>query len=67
MVDANGVRRQVLRFLRPRGGEGAFQALASEWACGLGMFARATPCCAGAEPAACGIPELEYGNPLDLR
>eukprot|EP00965_Chrysotila_dentata_P215977 6189096-Pleurochrysis_carterae.AAC.2 len=23
---------------------------------------RATPCCAGGQPAACGIAELEYGN-----
>eukprot|EP00965_Chrysotila_dentata_P175604 5796934-Pleurochrysis_carterae.AAC.5 len=29
--------------------------------------ARAALCCAGAEPAACGIAGLEYGNPLDLR
>eukprot|EP00965_Chrysotila_dentata_P128303 4241747-Pleurochrysis_carterae.AAC.1 len=28
--------------------------------------APATLCCAGAEPAACRIAELEYGNPLDL-
>eukprot|EP00965_Chrysotila_dentata_P120318 3978345-Pleurochrysis_carterae.AAC.1 len=68
MVGANGMPRKVLRFMRPRGGEGGFQTLAwSECACGLGMFARATLCCAGAQPALCGIAELKYGNPLDLR
>eukprot|EP00965_Chrysotila_dentata_P219587 6191230-Pleurochrysis_carterae.AAC.2 len=61
------MRRKVLRFLRPRGGEGGVQTLASEYECGPGMFARATPCCAGAQPAACGLAELEYGHPLDLR
>eukprot|EP00965_Chrysotila_dentata_P131651 4353007-Pleurochrysis_carterae.AAC.1 len=29
--------------------------------------ALAALCCAGAEPAACGISELEYSNPLDRR
>eukprot|EP00965_Chrysotila_dentata_P257556 6212925-Pleurochrysis_carterae.AAC.1 len=29
--------------------------------------AHAALCCAGAEPAACGIAEFEYGNSLDLR
>eukprot|EP00965_Chrysotila_dentata_P034869 1160899-Pleurochrysis_carterae.AAC.2 len=60
MVDANGMCRKVLRFLRPRGGEGGFQTLGSECACGAGMFALATPCCAGAQPAACEIADFEY-------
>eukprot|EP00965_Chrysotila_dentata_P188241 6172613-Pleurochrysis_carterae.AAC.1 len=29
--------------------------------------ASAALCCAGTELAACGIAELEYDNPLDLR
>eukprot|EP00965_Chrysotila_dentata_P205854 6183201-Pleurochrysis_carterae.AAC.2 len=29
--------------------------------------ARAALCCVGAEPAACGIAKLEFGNPSDLR
>eukprot|EP00965_Chrysotila_dentata_P064275 2129572-Pleurochrysis_carterae.AAC.1 len=29
--------------------------------------ARAALCCASAEPAACGIDKLEYGNPLDRK
>eukprot|EP00965_Chrysotila_dentata_P159775 5278751-Pleurochrysis_carterae.AAC.1 len=64
MVDANGMRQKVLTCVRPRGGEGGVQALAPEYACVPGMFAPATPCCAGAQPAACGNAELEYGNPL---
>eukprot|EP00965_Chrysotila_dentata_P202128 6180956-Pleurochrysis_carterae.AAC.1 len=28
--------------------------------------ARAALCCAGAQPAACGIAELEDGNPINL-
>eukprot|EP00965_Chrysotila_dentata_P028293 941112-Pleurochrysis_carterae.AAC.2 len=66
VVGANGMRRKVLRCVRPLGGEGVVQTLASEYACVLGMFARATLCCAGAQPAACGIAVLEYGNSLDL-
>eukprot|EP00965_Chrysotila_dentata_P027986 930565-Pleurochrysis_carterae.AAC.1 len=59
MVDAsNGMRRKVLRFVRPRGEAGGVQTLASECACGPGMFARATLRCAGAQPAACGIAKL---------
>eukprot|EP00965_Chrysotila_dentata_P000178 5775-Pleurochrysis_carterae.AAC.2 len=59
MVDANGMRRKVRRCVRPRGGK--------DCACVPGKLARATPCCLGAQPAGCGIAEIEYGNPLDLR
>eukprot|EP00965_Chrysotila_dentata_P022991 761999-Pleurochrysis_carterae.AAC.1 len=44
----------------------AFKLMASEYACVPGMFACATPYCAGAQPVACGIVELEYGNHPDL-
>eukprot|EP00965_Chrysotila_dentata_P149773 4945739-Pleurochrysis_carterae.AAC.1 len=66
VVDANGMPRKALRCVRPRGGEGGVQALASEYACVPEMCVRATWCCAGAQPSACGIAELEYGNALDL-
>eukprot|EP00965_Chrysotila_dentata_P134962 4463753-Pleurochrysis_carterae.AAC.2 len=66
MVDANGMGRKVLRSVQTRGGEGGVQTLASEYACGPGMLARATLCCAGAQPAACRVAELENGTPLDL-
>eukprot|EP00965_Chrysotila_dentata_P160730 5307656-Pleurochrysis_carterae.AAC.4 len=50
-----------------RGGEGNAQILASGRASMPAKFARVALCCAGAKPGACGIAELEYGNPLDLR
>eukprot|EP00965_Chrysotila_dentata_P037812 1257353-Pleurochrysis_carterae.AAC.1 len=48
-------------------GERYFKFRASGRSSMPAKFARAALCCAGAEPAACGIAELEYGNPLDLR
>eukprot|EP00965_Chrysotila_dentata_P114189 3774628-Pleurochrysis_carterae.AAC.1 len=43
MVDANGMRRKVLKFLRPRGGEGGFKLWRQSVHAGLGCL-RARRC-----------------------
>eukprot|EP00965_Chrysotila_dentata_P114435 3782408-Pleurochrysis_carterae.AAC.1 len=59
--------RRTRRTVWPRGG-GGVQILASgRSSMSAAKSARAALCCVGAEPAACGVAELEYGNPLDRR
>eukprot|EP00965_Chrysotila_dentata_P035397 1177588-Pleurochrysis_carterae.AAC.2 len=62
-----GPKHVRIRACRHEGGRGAFKFRASGRASMPANSARAALCCASAEPAACGIAELEYGHPLDCR
>eukprot|EP00965_Chrysotila_dentata_P248053 6208119-Pleurochrysis_carterae.AAC.5 len=66
MTCLTGADRRI-RACRHEGGRGTFKIRASGRASMAAESTRVALCCAGVDPAACGIAKLEYGNPLDRR
>eukprot|EP00965_Chrysotila_dentata_P190307 6173791-Pleurochrysis_carterae.AAC.5 len=66
MICLTGADRRI-RACGHEGERGTFKFRSSGRASIPAKSARAALCCAGAKPAAFGIAELEYGNPLDLK